>query len=66
LFRGDDATRVHGEESKQGLLLARRHSNVPIVRITDFKSTEKPNPHNDDGIGILTARSAVSKRAGAS
>jgi hypothetical protein len=57
---------VHGEECKQRLLLARRDSNVPIVRITDFESTEKPNPHNDDGIGILTARSAVGKRAGAS
>jgi hypothetical protein len=56
---------VHGEECKQRLLLARRDSNVPIVRITDFESTEKPNPHNDDGIGILATRSVVGKRQGA-
>ena len=53
---------MQGQDGEQRLLLARRDSNVPIVRITNFESTQKPNPHSDDGIGILAARSAVGKR----
>ena len=50
---------------KQRLLLARRDGDVPIVRITNFEFAEKPDPHNDDGIGILRAQSALGKRVGA-
>ena len=53
LFRWHDPPGVHGEERKQRLLLARRDSDVPIIRITNFEFAKKPDPHNDDGIGIL-------------